>query len=97
MARVGWYRSDHMVDRSDDDTKPDHGQTGCSGSIAAGVEPRRKAQAEEKLASMAGSLVEGVVISELARRHAQSIVRGGCPAGAAKEDRGLRRGGRAGR
>jgi transposase len=63
------HRFDHMVDHSDD-TKPDRRPDRLQRiEVITGVERRRKWRAEEKLAIVAESLVEGVVISEVARRH----------------------------
>ncbi len=58
-----------MVDHSDD-SRP-AGQSGRLQRIEVitGVERRRKWRTEEKLAIVAESLVEGAVISEVARRH----------------------------
>ena len=63
------HRFDRMVDHSDD-SRPD-GQSGRLQRIEVitGVERRRKWRTEEKLAIVAESLVEGAVISEVARRH----------------------------
>jgi transposase len=66
------HRFDHMVDHSDD-TKPDRRPNRLQRiEVITGVERRRKWRAEEKLAIVAESLVEGVVISEVARRHGLS-------------------------
>ena len=66
------HRFDHMVDHSDD-TKPDRRPDRLQRiEVITGVERRRKWRAEEKLAIVAESLVEGVVISEVARRHGLS-------------------------
>lgn len=63
------HRFDHMVDHSDD-TKPDRRPDRLQRiEVITGVERRRKWRSEEKLAIIAESLVEGAVISEVARRH----------------------------
>lgn len=63
------HRFDRTVDHSDDsrpDWRPDRLQRI---EVITGVERRRRWSAQDKLAIVAESLVAGVVVSEVARRH----------------------------
>ena len=63
------HRFDHMVDHNDDSKPARQPERLQRIEVITGVERRRKWRTEEKLAIVADSLVEGVVISEVARRH----------------------------
>lgn len=58
-----------MVDHNDDSKPARQPERLQRIEVITGVERRRKWRTEEKLAIVADSLVEGVVISEVARRH----------------------------
>src|SRR5215831_2793134 len=63
------HRFDHSVDRSDDSKEVSATAGPRRIEVITGVERRRKWSAQEKAAIVAESLVEGSVISEVARRH----------------------------
>jgi transposase len=66
------HRFDHSVDRSDDTKEVLAPARLRRIEMITGVERRRKWSAEEKAEIVAESLAEGVVVSEVARRHGLS-------------------------
>src|SRR5262245_5110312 len=66
------HRFDHSVDRSDDTKEVSAPPRPRRIEVLTGVERRRKWSAQEKVEIIAESLVEGVVVSEVARRHGLS-------------------------
>jgi transposase len=63
------HRFDHGVERSDDTKEAPATARTRRIEVITGVERRRKWSAQEKEAIVAESLVEGAVVSEVARRH----------------------------
>jgi transposase len=63
------HRFDHSVDRSDDTKEVSAIARPRRIEVITGVGLRRKWSAQEKVAIVAESLVEGAVVSEVARRH----------------------------
>jgi transposase len=66
------HRFDHSVDRSDDTREVSAPARVRRIEVITGAERRRKWSAEEKAEIVAESLAEGVVVSEVARRHGLS-------------------------
>jgi transposase len=66
------HRFDHNVDHSDDTKEVSAPARPHRIEVITGVERRRKWSAQEKAAIVAESLVDGAVVSEVARRHGLS-------------------------
>lgn len=66
------HRFDHSVDHSDDTKEVSAPARLRRIEVITGAERRRKWSAEEKAEIVAESLAEGVVVSEVARRHGLS-------------------------
>jgi transposase len=66
------HRFDHSVDHSDDTKAVSAPVRRQRIEVITGVERRRRWSAEEKAEIVAESLVEGAVVSEVARRHGLS-------------------------
>jgi transposase len=66
------HRFDHSVDRSDDTKEVSASARPRRIELITGVERRRKWSVQEKVEIIAESLVEGAVVSEVARRHGLS-------------------------
>jgi transposase len=63
------HRFNHSVDHSDDTKEVSATAHPRRIEVITGVERRRKWSVQEKAAIVAGSLAEGAVVSEVARRH----------------------------
>jgi transposase len=72
MPPMSRHRFDHSVDRSDDTKEVSATARPQRIEVITGVERRRKWSAQEKMALVVESLVEGAVVSEVARRHGLS-------------------------
>src|SRR5262245_57711461 len=66
------HRFDHSVDHNDDTKEVSAPVRLRRIEVITGAERRRKWSAEEKVEIVAESLVEGAVVSEVARRHGLS-------------------------
>jgi transposase len=72
MPGMSRHRFDHSVDHSDDTKEVSAPAPVRRIELITGAERRRKWSAEEKAEIVAESLVEGAVVSDVARRHGLS-------------------------